>query len=300
MGDSSWNFRTKQNEASLFVRRTGFLPHVFLAFEPIVDSRFAGLRVLVTAVDAVHAPVFYEPRPGLVEAEGDVCRHALFTQPEHPGVVARPGLVALFAARRDLLDGGREIACDVERSQQRGADDEPVADRRREEQQQPVIGHRLIFDRAADDDILISVAPVGRQYGGQPVNALGEEEEPQVVADAHHLPGLGTPGVGLLQQKIRCEAGVDHLAGGDLEPSVAATAHRTVEHRRLPHFAAVFVVAAVLPVDIAVAAAFADFPASVPGVPRNGHGYMNSMRRRTMWRHSTPFSKIGVGLCLRK
>ena len=24
---------------------------------------------------------------------------------------------------------------------------------------------------------------------------------------------------------------------------------------------------------------------------------MNSMRRRTMWRHSTPFSKIGVGLC---
>ena len=30
LGDSSWNFRTKQNEASLFVRRAGFLPHFFI------------------------------------------------------------------------------------------------------------------------------------------------------------------------------------------------------------------------------------------------------------------------------
>ena len=58
MGDSSWNFRTKQNEASLFVRRTGFLPHVFLAFEPIVDSRFAGLRVLVDGGTVSAAELF--------------------------------------------------------------------------------------------------------------------------------------------------------------------------------------------------------------------------------------------------
>lgn len=149
------------------------------------------------------------------------CRRIESTQSKSHGT----GVVARFAARGDLLDLGGEVLRDVERSEQRCADDQLVAQGRFQQQRKPAVGRRLILDGAAHDQILVAVAPVGRQDLHQAVYAFGDEEEAQVAARADHLPRLGAPCVGLFDQKIRREAGVDHLSGRNLEPSVAAPAH---------------------------------------------------------------------------
>src|SRR5699024_3726921 len=65
--------------------------------------------------------------------------------------------------------------------------------------------------------------------------------------------------------------GVDPLACGYPEPSVAAAADREDESRGAPDSGAVLVVGGVLPADVAMTAPFADLAASVPRVPRDGH-----------------------------
>lgn len=119
-----------------------------------------------------------------------------------------------------------------------------------------------------------SPTPVGRQYLHEPVDTLGDEEKTQVAAYADHLPRFGAPGVGLLDEEIRCEAGIDHLARRDFVTSVARAAHRQVESRCPAYLAAVLVVLRILPVDVAVPAAFAELAASVPRVPTDRHNLL--------------------------
>lgn len=233
--------------------------------------------MLELAADAVQPSVFDKPCARLVVAEGDIRIETLPADRKHPVEVARTGVVARFAVRGDLLDLGGEVLRDVERSEQRCADDQLVAQGRSQQQRKPAVGRRLILDGAAHDQILVAVAPVGRQDLHQAVYAFGDEEEAQVAARADHLPRLGAPCVGLFDQKIRREAGVDHLSGRNLEPSVAAPAHGQVERRGFTHLAAVLVVPFVLPVYVAVAAAFADLAASVPRVPSDRHDPLSQL-----------------------
>ena len=112
--------------------------------------------MLVRAADAVKASVLDKPRAGLVESEGNVCRDALAADRKHPVVIAGAGFVARFAPDGYLFDPGDEVSCDVERPEQRGADDQLVAQGGVQQQRQPVVGHRLVLDRAAHGEVFVA------------------------------------------------------------------------------------------------------------------------------------------------
>ena len=94
-------------------------------------------------------------------------------------------------------------------------------DRQLLEYRQPVVCQLLILYGATDKNIVIAVTPIGRDAFHEPVDTFGEKVEPEVFANSHHFPTIGTPCVGVLQQEIGRETGEHDLAGLDLPASVS-------------------------------------------------------------------------------
>ena len=74
----------------------------------------------------------------------------------------------------------------------------------------------MVFDGAADEHIVIAVAPVGRQAALQPVDSLCEEIKEAVAALLHHRPAFRPPLVSVFQQEVGGETGEDDFPGGIL------------------------------------------------------------------------------------
>lgn len=129
---------------------------------PPIHPRLLRLLVLVAAGDVVELAVFDELRTGLVEAEGDAGLDALLTQGQDPVEIQRAGGAAGLATAGDLLDAGTQVVGEVYTLDHRGDDDGFVLDGQRRENRQPLVGHGLVFDGAADYHIVVAVAPVVR------------------------------------------------------------------------------------------------------------------------------------------
>ena len=69
--------------------------------------------------------------------------------------------------------------------------------------------------------IIISITPIRWDAFHEPVDAFGEKIEPEIFADAHHFPAIGTPCVGILQQEIGRKTGEYDLSGLNLPASVS-------------------------------------------------------------------------------
>ena len=142
-------------------------------------------------------------------------------------------------------------------------------DRERQENGQTHIGHRLVFHCTAYHDIVVAVGPVVRGTFHKPVDAFGEEKEPQVASLLDHSPAFGPPGVCVFQEEIGSKAGKDDLAALDLprlvpfflDGEIEITCFTTCAARDL---AAVHLI---LTVDIAILAPGADLGATVPRIP---------------------------------
>lgn len=235
----------------------------------IVDIGFVGLTQLVGTAHVVHFAVFHKTGTGLVETEGHIFLNALAAEVEHPIVVAGTCLSARFASYTHLLYRIVQIVHKVDGLYQRRGDNGFVFDGKRTEDRQAIVGTVLVFDGAANQHVVVAVAPVGRDALHEEVYALGEEVKPQVGTLSHHGPALGTPGVGILQQEVGGEAGEDHAAGGYLIALVATAFDGEVEGCGLAGDVAAYLAAIhlVLPIDIAVFAAGAYLGAAVPRVP---------------------------------
>ncbi len=184
------------------------------------------LAELMAAAHTVHAAVLDEMGTRLVEAERDILRNALPTEREHPVVVAGPRVDARLAPYRYLLYRFVEPRRDVHRREQWRCDDGLVADGQRAEDGQAVVGHRLVLDSATHDDVLVAVVPIVGHALHETVDALGEEEKPEVAPQPHHLPAFGAPWVGILEQEVGGEAGEDHLSALYLPRLVALAFYR--------------------------------------------------------------------------
>ena len=235
----------------------------------VVDVGFVGLAQLVAAGNAVEVAVLQEVGAGLVEAEGHIGRDALLTEGEDPVVVAGAGVRAGFAAHGDFLDGPVQVRREVHGRYERRGDDDFVPDWQGLKDGKPIIGHLLVLHRAAYDDVVVAIGPIVRNAFEEAVYALGEKEELEVAAAAHHEPAFLAPGVRVLEQKVTGEAGEDDFSGLDFPGFVAFALDGEVERTGLAaqaagHLAAVHLV---LPIDIAVLAPRADLGAAVPRVP---------------------------------
>ena len=136
-----------------------------------------------------------------------------------------------------------------------------------QENRQPEVCAVLVFHRAGDGDVLISRPPVERQVDRQPFNAFCDKEKTQIGPCTDHLPGFYTPVVGLLEQKVGGEAGVDGAARRDTVGATARPGYRQAEAGGFGGNGGVSPVAGVAPVDIAVLTAGTDFVAAVPRIP---------------------------------
>ena len=67
---------------------------------------------------------------------------------------------------------------------------------------------------AADGEVIVSVAPIGRNAVQKALDALGEKQKMQILPFTYHSPALGAPRIGILQQEIRGKAEVYGLPSG--------------------------------------------------------------------------------------
>lgn len=235
----------------------------------VVDVGLVGLAELEGTAHVVHLTVLDKTGAGLVESERNALFDTLSAEVEHPVVLAGARLAARFAPCAHLLDGVVKVLQQVDALYQWRRNDGFVLDGQLPEDGQAVVGHGLIFDGAAHQHIVVAVAPVGRDALHEAVYTFGEEVEPQVGTLSHHGPAFRTPSIGILQQEVGGEAGENHTAGGYLVALVATAFQRQIEVGGFAGHIAAYLAAVhlVLPIDIAVFAARADFGAAVPRVP---------------------------------
>jgi hypothetical protein len=126
----------------------------------------------------------------------------------------------------------------------------------------------LVFAGAADVDILISVAPVLWESFVEPLRTLGDKIKLQIRADLHHLPGFGTPGIGVRMKEVRSEAGHDGaVLRLQLIVPMPVFFNRKVERGCLLHDGGVLAKFGITPVNIAVLTSGTAFGAAVPWIP---------------------------------
>ena len=221
--------------------------------------------------NAVDAPLLAQPRTGLPEAERDARIDALSPQVEYPIEIAHTRVIARLAPARHRIDPPLgEVAAQVEAFEQRFADHLAAAQRQREVDRQPIVGALLRLAGTAQHHMRPAFAPVRRQAGRDAIDALGNHQEGTVAPLADHRPRFAAPRVGLLDEKIGGETGIDRLAGRNLVTSRPVAPHGKVEGRRPAHLRSILLPPRILTVDIAATASLAHFAAPVPQIPA-GH-----------------------------
>lgn len=143
-------------------------------------------------------------------------RHAVFVTlhsgDDDPSIVTESGPLPGFSPAGDTFDlivVLFQILFDMDFLQHRFVDDFLVPDRKIQEDRKAPVCLILVFAGAADVNILISVAPVLWESFVEPLRTLGDRIKLQIRADLHHLPGFGTPGIGVRMKEVRGEAGHD-------------------------------------------------------------------------------------------
>lgn len=125
---------------------------------------------------------------------------------KYPIIIQWPGIFAGFAAYRHVFYQSRvEVLAQIDRFEHRFYHYHSVFDGQRKKDGQAIVGAVLILGGAAYVDIIVSVAPVGRQTFFEPVYALGKESELAIAAQLDNPPNFRAPRVGFLNQKIGSE-----------------------------------------------------------------------------------------------
>ena len=225
------------------------------ALHPLV-----GYAVLLSVLD--------EHRAGLDEVERDVVSAALVAQSLHPFVMARPCPVVVLPAAEDLLEpSGGEVAFGIDRADERCRHEALVPGGDVEKNGQPFVSPRLVLGRDLKHDVLVSVAPVGRQVVADAPRPLGEDAEHDVGTLSDHRPCLVAPGIRLLDEEVRGKPDQQLHAGRDLEAPVTPTLQRHVEVGVAGHLRGVDAAHTVEEVHVAMLASLAHLMAAVPRIP---------------------------------
>lgn len=235
-----------------------------------VDTGFAGLGVLKLALDVVELAVFDEFCPGLFEPESDVVFYADVPEFHYPVEITGTGVIAGFAACNDLFDPFADaVRVQVDPFQKRFADDDLMPDGGGLVDWQTVIGTGLVFDCTANGDIVVSVSPVCRQTTGKAVNPFGNHQEIEIIAQSYHFPGLGTPHIGIFDEKIGGKTGIYECPGRDFVLSVAFFSYGQIEIFRLCYHRTVYVSFGIAAINVAMLATGTYLVATVPQVPHD-------------------------------
>ena len=201
-----------------------------------------------------------------MKTKRDLLFHALRMQRKHPFISAFPCELPGFPADQDLLYCITQILPQIDCLKTRLDNDQAMADRQSQKNGETRIRPFPVFNRAADPDIFIALAPVGRQTLPKALNPLGEKYKCAVGAPPHHFPACSAPGIRIRQQKIRGEAGEHLRAGRYFFAAVPLFAQRQVETCVFTAKAACLrrPVHCIPAVYITIFAARADFCAPVP------------------------------------
>ena len=217
---------------------------------------------------AVLFSVLDEHRAGLDEVERDVVAAALVAQSLRPFVMARPRPIVVLAPAEDLLElAGSEVTFGIDRADERSRHEALVLGGNVEKDGQPFVCPCLVLRRDLENDVLVTVAPIGRQMVVDAPRPLGEDAEHDIGALSDHRPRLVAPGVRLLDEEVRGKPDQQLHAGSDLEASVTPTLQRHVEVGVAGHLRGVDAAHTVEEVHVAMLASLAHLMAAVPRIP---------------------------------
>ena len=180
-----------------------------------------------------------------------------------------PCAVIIFSIAKHLFNlTVFQIASDAHRADKGCAHDALVLKRKLQQQGDALVGAPLVLSRDIEKNVVPAVSPVVGQVSGNTLRPFGQEKEFHISAPAHDFPCLIPPGIRLFQKKVRGHADADHFTAPDLIISFPILLKGIMK----VCFCSVYVRAAFIPhtiqkEHIAVVAALAFFPASVPWVP---------------------------------
>ena len=107
---------------------------------------------------------------------------------------------------------------------------------------------------------------------GKAVYSFGDHQKGEIVALAHHFPGLGTPHISIFDEKIGGKTGIYECSGRDFVLSVAFFAHGQIKILCLCYDRTVYVSFGIATINVAMLATGAYFVATVPQVPHDRLG----------------------------
>lgn len=191
----------KKNKNALKVLEKGLGETFFKKFLPkkpiyylYINPRAFCLLVLMAAGDAVELSVAAQKSTCLVIGK----MHARFgtgvADAHDPIKITNPRTVSRFTARTDRFNfGAFKIGAQIDRTEERLANDLAVAERERQKDRQPRVGSVLIFAGTANRDVFVAVSPVRGEKRFQTLDAFCKKDEMQIGAKLHHAPRINTP-----------------------------------------------------------------------------------------------------------
>ena len=157
------------------------------------------LRMLKSPWNAIKLSLFLEKSSRLMIFKRNFGISASITDLFNPGKIAHTRTVARFPTRTNVFDQSAvEIRSQIDCGKKRFANNKPMKDRKLQKNRQPKIGTVLVFHRATNRDVFISVSPIGWQNELQAFDPFGKEYKMQIGAHPHHFPCVHSPFIRIL------------------------------------------------------------------------------------------------------
>ena len=166
-----------------------------------VDVCFSCLAAKMTRSDVIHSAVLYEICSALTKNKFNIPTYALLSNIKDPCIVQRACMIIGFTAD-DHGFNARKVVSKIYALQKRLSRDEPMLYRKRTEQRELFISVFLIFNRAADDDVIVAAVPIGGDAIRKAFDTLCEKKKTAIRPLFNHCPAFIPPCIAFFNQKI--------------------------------------------------------------------------------------------------
>jgi len=204
----------------------------------------------------------------LLEPKRNIVFHTKVADFQYPIEMAFTGFVPRLPSDDDLFDPCTNVVgLQINPAQKRFANEGFMFDRQCLVNRHTIVRSVLIFNGTANRYMFVAVPPIIGQRFSHTINAFGNHEERQIIAFPNHFPCFLAPRVGIFDEKIGSEAGIDLRSGGDFVFAGTFLLKRQIKVFGFSDDGAVNIILGIPAIDVTVPATFTQLTATVLRIP---------------------------------